>query len=265
MGLGAGSHSVVSSIYIGETAEPRFRGFISVLISLGVTLGILLSHLLGIFLEWRAALRVCSVLPALALALVLFAPESPTWLVLRERVQRAKKTFLWLRNDKLESEKELNTIINGTLARNGMTAGVVKGIFSKGFLKAFLVLNVLLAVQQGSGLNVIVFYAVKLFNVMSNDVDIPSSMIIVDTVRLFASLTACGLVKITGRRKLYFCSAAGALLSLVCVISCVVFQSSTALLVIFTCSYIWFLYVGLSPIPWIMVGEVSENESVSIS
>ncbi|XP_065218259.1 facilitated trehalose transporter Tret1-like isoform X2 [Planococcus citri] len=275
IGLSAGSHSVVSAVYVGEISEPGFRGLISVQISLGVAVGILISHAQGVLLDWRTALRSSAVLPAIALALVsTFACESPTWLLLKGRVQTAKNVFLRLRNDALNCENELNSLIDAAAAYSNRqsqsqssASSWRRQMSSKAFRKSFLVLNVLFVVQQGSGLNVIVFYAVTMLKTLSADsqssssaaaatADLPSSMIIVDTVRFFATLAACVLIKVTGRRKLYFCSACGAVLSLCAVIVCTLYQLSHLTLVLLMCAYIAFLYVGVSPIPWIMVGEL---------
>lgn len=277
MGLSAGSHAVVSAVYVGEVTEPRFRGIISVQISLGVAAGILAGHAQGVLFAGRTALRGCAVLPAVALSLVLaFARESPSWLAFNGRVQTARSVFLRLRNEAPTSHAELNSLVEAAAAarseRNRRFATTSSGwcwcwrwgdlkrqVSSNAFRKSFLVLNVLFVVQQGSGMNVIVFHAITLLKAVSADVDLPSSAIIVDTVRFFATLTACVLVKVTGRRKLYLWSASGALLSLCALVVSTLYRVHGVILICWTCAYVVFLYLGVAPIPWIMVGEVSNS------
>src|ERR1039457_126784 len=96
-GLGIGGSSVLGPMYIAEIAPPKWRGRLVGLFQFNICSGILLAYLsnyllglagLGAF-AWRWKLGV-SALPALAFGLlILTIPESPRWLVGRNRESEA--------------------------------------------------------------------------------------------------------------------------------------------------------------------------------
>ena len=57
VGLAQGTLDPVGLIYIGETSAPKYRGVLLAAVSLAVSTGILISHLLGALLLWRHSLR----------------------------------------------------------------------------------------------------------------------------------------------------------------------------------------------------------------
>ena len=64
-----------------------------------VTLGILYTYTLGAFLCWQW-LALASAIPALSFSvLIIFAPESPSYLVSKEKYEKARNTLTLLRGD----------------------------------------------------------------------------------------------------------------------------------------------------------------------
>ena len=164
-------------IYIGETAGPAYRGVLLAAVSLAVSVGILIAHLLGAVLSWRATAGACAACPLTCWALLCLAPESPVWLAARGRPEDAASAFRWLRGFDDAATAELDIL----LAKHANTASakteggssediavptpqaktLMKKLLSRSFLKPFIILNVFFFVMQFSGVNAVAFYTVS--------------------------------------------------------------------------------------------------------
>jgi MFS family permease len=98
LGLGVGLASLVVPLYIAEIGSPATRGALVSLNQLMITIGILLSYILGVAFTpiegWRYMFAV-AVVPALILGIGMFIlPESPRWLVKNGRLDKARSVLL---------------------------------------------------------------------------------------------------------------------------------------------------------------------------
>lgn len=85
----------VLQVYVAETSDPKFRGFLLPSVSLALNFGIALAHLLGTYFHWAIVAMLACVCPVACFVLMLFVPESPTFLIKRGKVTQAVKGFLW--------------------------------------------------------------------------------------------------------------------------------------------------------------------------
>src|SRR5271168_1772957 len=100
-GLGIGGSSVLGPMYIAEIAPSRWRGRLVGMFQFNVVFGILVAYFsnyvigrMGFGLdEWRWMLGIAA-LPAAFFFVMLFGiPESPRWLVKRQRVDEARSVL----------------------------------------------------------------------------------------------------------------------------------------------------------------------------
>nr|CAD7394085.1 unnamed protein product [Timema cristinae] len=96
-GVAMGAVTVVVPLYSEEIAEDRVRGALGVYLDLMVTVGILVSYVLGSLVSYRDLALTCSLLPLLFAATFLWMPESPLYLVTAGKVDQAEKALRWLR------------------------------------------------------------------------------------------------------------------------------------------------------------------------
>jgi SP family arabinose:H+ symporter-like MFS transporter len=169
----------LASMYIGEIAPPKLRGklvsmtqiniviglstayFINYLILQSTESGATWVHSLGLDKNtWRWMLG-SEILPALVwLVLLCVIPESPYWLVYRDRVDdaRSKLRKLMPSEDISHHVDEMQASLHtGTEDRSALTQ--LKEIFGKPMRVTFIIAMTIAIAQQATGINAILFYA----------------------------------------------------------------------------------------------------------
>jgi len=101
MGIGVGLGLAIDPLYIAECSPAKYRGQLVTWSETANNVGILLGFLAGLLTytlpndtAWRLMLGLGTVIPAVLLALVAFVmPESPRWLLLRDREAEARRVL----------------------------------------------------------------------------------------------------------------------------------------------------------------------------
>lgn len=257
LGFAAGMNSSVCTIYVTETCEPRLRGLFMGILSATVAIGILFSHVIGILFSWRMAIGLSTLVPTIAFVLSIFSVESPVWLIFKGKTKKAEEIFHWLRNNAPESESELTTLLNKRTENvNQYHRSILKNISSLKFLKQFVTVAIMFTVQQGSGVNIIAFYAVQILQNMSYNLNVYTCTIIIDVLRLIATITACFVIKAFNRRTLYFSSSFCTILGLISIVVITKYNLSTIALIISLNFYIISLHMGVVQLAWALNAEV---------
>lgn len=81
LGVSSGGICVAAPMYTGEIAEKDIRGTLSSFFQLLITVGILFVYVVGAFVTAFQLSIICAIIPLIFGVLVLFCPESPTYLV----------------------------------------------------------------------------------------------------------------------------------------------------------------------------------------
>ena len=169
----------IAPIYTSEICQPNIRkftgGFLAVLFSVGFAV----VYFAGSLSNWKTAGIVQAVWPCLVFIIMILCPESPSWLLSKDRKEEAAETLKRLRGDTNVAKKELSRIKNNLKKQKEIThASSHESFFrrqyeimKKGtFFRPCLVLTILMAVcWQWTGGNVLIFYMVEILK----DFDIP--------------------------------------------------------------------------------------------
>jgi len=99
--------------YVGEISEPRLRGILTSYSGIFVTLGLIVEFLLGTLTDWNTAAFYSSFVPIVTFIAISQVPETPMWLLSKNRVKEAETALCWLRGwvHPSEVQKELNELI----------------------------------------------------------------------------------------------------------------------------------------------------------
>nr|XP_018909634.1 PREDICTED: facilitated trehalose transporter Tret1-like [Bemisia tabaci] len=114
MGLCTGLAEAPLHAYIGEIGEPRMRGTLSTISTSCCTIGVCAMFLFGYLFDWRTVALVSSSCSIITFTFMTQLPESPTWLIVRGRLDEAKKSLCWLRGwvSSAEVEPEFQSLVN---------------------------------------------------------------------------------------------------------------------------------------------------------
>ena len=164
-GVGCGLVCVAAPLYITETAPRELRGTLGAGVQLSVTVGILAVYCLGLALSWRDLAIVGAAAPVLlGLPLSLWVVESPRWLLSVGRRPDALKALVWLRgaggaavveNEFHEMEK--------SYAETSDRASLTEIVSRPELQRPFVVAVGVMALQQCTGINAVMFYTVSIF------------------------------------------------------------------------------------------------------
>lgn len=267
-GLSVGLLGPPASVYIGETSGPRYRGFLLAGVSLAIAAGILISHILGTFLNWKLTASICGVFPVISFVLMSLAPESPSWLLSKGQLEEASKSFQWLRGYDEESAREFASMVksqeNVVHASSYSWASIKENVRRPAFLKPMGILLGFFFTMQFAGINALAFYSVTIMRQTIGDgVNEYLAMIVIDVVRFVMSVLACVLLRTTGRRPLAAVSGLG---TAVCLLALSLFlfmaggnmdiMKMSAIPMTLLIGFICFVSVGIVPLPWCMTGEL---------
>ena len=159
-GVGMGSVYVLCPMYLGEIADKNIRGALGSLLKLMMNFGELYGHAIGPFVSYEILGYSCVIIPVIFFITFVWMPESPYYLLMRNRRLDAEKSLRRLRiysnNDELL--EEINEM-HQTVVKDMSNEGYFCDLFSStGNRKAVIICFGLQLILQFSGLAAIESY-----------------------------------------------------------------------------------------------------------
>jgi sugar porter (SP) family MFS transporter len=265
VGIGIGTASMLTPLYLAETAPPAQRGALVSLNQLTITVGILVSYLVGYLLAqgegWRWMLGL-GALPGLVLFVgMLPLPESPRWLAGLGRVEQARASLLMLRRNQQAADEELNQL-RTDLQREERAKRLAHLKATR--LDRPMIIGVGLAVfQQVTGINTVIYFAPSIFKAAG--LGSTSATILatagIGAVNVLMTLVAIRLIDSAGRRALLLTGLAGMAASLgVLGLGFMLGASGGGALgwvtALSLAAYVGFFAIGLGPVFWLLIAEI---------
>nr|WP_314563799.1 sugar porter family MFS transporter [uncultured Pseudomonas sp.] len=170
LGLAIGIASFTAPLYLAEVAPENIRGSMISLYQLMITAGILLAFLsntaFSYYEAWRWMLGIIAIPGVLFLIGVFALPDSPRWLIMAGRREEAIKVLHRLRGDEKVIQQEVAEIEEQLkVPQKGWSLFKENPNFRRS-----VGLGVLLqVVQQFTGMNVVMYYAPRIFEGMGYD------------------------------------------------------------------------------------------------
>ena len=263
-GVGVGIASMASPMYIAEVSPARFRGRMVSVNQFAIVTGMLVIYFVNLLIagqgspEWQVAtswrwMFASGIVPsAVFLALLLFAPESPRWLIKQGRMEQA--LGILRRVDGAKFAEAESRAIQRTLAQEG---GSLAQLFRPG-LRRVLVLGVALAVlQQVTGINVFLYFGTEIFKGLGSSVDAALlETVVVGAVNLGFTVVAIWTVDRLGRKPLMVVGAAGMGVCLVAMGLAAQFERTAVWTLAFILGYIACFALSVGPVTWVILSEI---------
>lgn len=182
-GAGIGIVSVVCPLYISEISPASHRGRLVSLYQLAVTIGFFAAYIINYYLlnlsfdysssnemlqkifgneSWRGMLGAGS-LPALLFFFVTFLiPESPRWLIVKQKTERASSILSRIFSNKEDVDSQINET-NKVLNEQSAEKSDWKILLQPGFRNAVLIGSAIAILGQFMGVNAVLYYGPTIF------------------------------------------------------------------------------------------------------
>lgn len=206
MGLAIGIAAFTSPLYLSEIASENTRGAMISTYQLMITVGIFLAFISDTLFsyhgQWRWMFGVIAIPGVLFVIGVLFLPYSPRWLMMKGRRQEALAVLTDLRPTAHEARAEIRAIDEQLKQRQG---GIGLLWQNANFRRSILLGMLLQAMQQFAGINVVMYYAPKIF-ALAGFVGTAQMWCtaIIGFVNVLATVAAIGLVDRWGRKPILY-------------------------------------------------------------
>jgi SP family xylose:H+ symportor-like MFS transporter len=268
-GIGVGLASAICPMYIGEIAPAQIRGRLVSFNQFAIIFGMLVVYFVncGIAngqtiawindLGWRYMFGSEAIPAALFGLLILGVPETPRYLALTNRYEKALHVLQRINKSKEQAQTILDEI-KATLTT--VTDSGKAKLFSYG--KTVIIIGILLSVfQQFVGINVALYYAPRIFESMGAAKDASLlQTIVMGLVNVIFTVLAIITVDKWGRKPLLISGSIGMAAGMFAIATLAFFNvigiSTLVFIILYTASFM----MSWGPICWVLIAEIFPNK-----
>lgn len=279
-GVGIGIASGLSPMYIAEVSPAHIRGRLVSLNQLTIVLGILGAQILNWLIAeeiptgatsryilnswngqigWRWMFWAEGVPALLFLVSMIFIPESPRWLALNNKEEKAEGVLTKIGGieyaraeiSDLKNNRDLDTEEQSSLS-----------ILLNNKYRNIVIIGLVIAVlQQWCGTNVIFNYAQEIFQSAGYELgDVLFNIVITGIANLLFTFVAISIVDKFGRRALMLLGTMGLAGIYLILGTCYYFNVSGFFMVVLVILAIGCYAMTLGPVTWVLLSEIFPNK-----
>lgn len=273
-GLGASGAAINVPMFVGEISDTKTNAGLGSMFILMYNMGVLYVYIFGVALEYDGLNWACLAVSVLFMVVWYYVPESPVFLVRRDRVDEAKASLRFYRckdNDK-EVEEEIGSI--NLHCGKHQTATQMSDFLQRDTIKALIIGIVFQTGTQFSGINVILMNTVDIFRHSGSTLSAETCTMLVGVVQVIGSIIALVVVNKAGRKFFLIGTYVLTVLALVTIGGCFFANQidntiTTGLLPVFSLSlHVTAFSVGLGMVPYIIYAEIfpanTSNKCMSV-
>lgn len=286
-GLAVGAASVLAPVYISEVTPAHLRGRLSslqqIMIIIGLTAAFLSNYLLAEFAgastkalwmgfeAWRWMFWMELIPATIFLVALFFIPESPRFLVAKERNADAENVLARLFGGGF-AERKVAEIKTSIAADHAPRLSDLLDRHS-GKIRPIVWTGIGLAVfQQLVGINVVFYYGAVLWQAVGfSESDALKINILSGSISIAACLAAIALIDRIGRKPLLLVGSVGMAITLAAMAfafqsgsfvdgSLVLSDSAGVVALVAANAYVAFFNFSWGPVMWVMLGEMFPNQ-----
>ena len=280
-GVGIGIVSIVSPIFISEVSPAKIRGTLVSLYQLAVTMGFLLAYLVNWIIDaninpaisgdvtlwekmmhteaWRGMLG-SETLPALLFFFIIFLiPESPKWLIVNGKLDKAKLVLKKIYATEAEVKEEIETTSESL---KGATKGAWSDLLKPGIILAVIVGSAIAILGQFMGVNAVLYYGPKIFADAGFDNPMFST-VLVGVVNCVTTVLALFIIDKVGRKQLIYWGVSGMIFCLLAIGTYFAWGPALGLgngfMLTFFLAYVFCCAISISAIVFVLLSEMYPN------
>lgn len=258
-GIAVGASSVVGPMYISELAPAPMRGRLAGMFELNIVTGIFIAYLTNFLFvgmggdAWRWMLGIMAIPAGLFALLLRGIPESPRWLILNNRDEEAAAIFARTGEpDALKLIREEHSLSK---------LGTKESLFSGKFRKPILYAVLMAMFNQLSGINAILYYAPRIFEMAGFDKDHAYLLpVYIGAANLFFTFLAMTIIDKVGRKKLLITGAIGMIIFLA--LTAGAFRNTghaNSMVLVYLLGFIAFFGFSQGAVIWVFISEIFPN------
>lgn len=267
-GIGIGITSTICPVYNAEIAPAKYRGRLVALNQLAIVTGIFLVYFLNLWIvgmgddawdvstAWRWMFGIGAVPGLLFMVLMLFIPESPRWLIKRNRPYEALPILIKIHGEEAAKQEVLDIKESFKSESDSF-----KQLFKPGIRKALFIGVALAVMQHITGINAILYYAPEIFKGMGLGTDASLTQTIwIGLINVLFTILSVWLIDKVGRKALLLTGTS--LMTLCLAVIGIAFQmdlTSGPLVLIVILVYVASFAISLGPVVWVMLSEIFPN------
>ncbi len=281
-GIGIGIVSIISPLYISEIAISRCRGTLVTLYQLAITVGFLGAYMINYailnnalqsieagFVDnlwnkvwiseyWRGMLGAESLPALLFFIIIFFIPESPRWLVINRKEEKASRIMarIYGKDEAREQVTELKQLISKEVKSDW------KLLFEPGIRKMVFIGMAIAILGQFMGVNAVLYYGPSIFEQTGLSAgDSLFYQIIVGVVNVLGTIVGMLLVDRIGRKKLVYWGVSGMMVSLILIGGYFMINKTEIVLppislLVLVLVYIFSCAVSICVVIWVLLSEM---------
>lgn len=279
-GIGIGVVSIISPLYISEVSVARYRGRLVSLYQLAITIGFLGAYLANYQLMagaesaaqsihpwiikvfsteiWRGMLGFETIPALLFFFIIFFIPESPRWLVLKNKEVPASRILQRIYGSKSEAERQISSI-RQVIGKESKSEWSI--LLKPGIRKAVLIGVAIAILGQFMGVNAVLYYGPSIFEQSGlSGGDSLFYQVLVGMVNMLTTVLALVIIDKVGRKKLVYYGVSGMVISLILIALYFIKGTesgiSSIVLLVFFLSYIFCCAVSICAVIWVLLSEM---------
>ena len=283
-GVGIGIVSIVSPIYISEVSPAKIRGTLVSLYQLAVTVGFLLAYLMNWLIDsnidpslalntadltlwqkimhteaWRGMLGSETIPALLFFFIIFFIPESPKWLIVNGKLDKASAVLGKIYASEAEVKEEIE-VTNASL--KGETKGKWSDLLKPGILLAVIVGSAIAILGQFMGVNAVLYYGPKIFSEAGFENPMFST-VLVGVVNCVTTVLAVFIIDRVGRKQLIYWGVSGMIICLLAIGIYFAWGAALGLgngfMLTFFLAYVFCCAISISAIVFVLLSEMYPN------
>lgn len=214
-GITDGISCVIVPMYLGEISSDKYRGALLIMFIIMNKAGYVYSFALAPYLSYTAMAWVSMVPPIIFLLVSFWLPESPYYLIGKNRHSDAEKSLIKIKSHQ-NVENDLR-IIYEAVEKSNKNQGTLKEIMTKGNRKSLILIIIFAILQPLSGSTTILIYSPMIFKKIGFSIGASESSIMLSVIQLISAVIASLCIDRIGRRPLLLWSVCGLAIFNICV------------------------------------------------
>lgn len=289
-GLGDSLSVSPAIMFVCEMSTTHLRGMFMSASAVMATSGIPIAYVVGSLVSWRITAAVGFCFPAFTFAMfcLVITADSPVYLMSKGYMEESLGALRWYRKNVPEEEimAEFKSMEAGCAKKTQTAFSSSNSISTCRWLQLFsepetqkplIIVTTLLILLPLTGTYSMTFFAMDIFRELGFEEATVYAAVIAATLRAFGTVIAGVIVVFKGRRFVLLLSCCGTIICIELATASILIKDlipeewSSLVTPICDCSlmvatpaFMFFIGVGMTPVPWILLGEwfVAETKSV---